>query len=61
MISMFDTWTNADHQAALQAAKNGTADKYQQTKLAEAAKQAGPRGEAAKQALAENERRFGKR
>ena len=58
---MFDTWTNADHQAALQAAKNGTADKYQQTKLAEAAKQAGPRGEAAKQALAENERRFGKR
>lgn len=48
---MFDTWTNADHQAALQAAKNGTANKYQQTKLAEAAKQAGPRGDEARKAL----------
>ena len=58
---MFDTWTNADHQAAIQDAKNGTANKYQKTKLAEAARQTGPRGEAAKQALAENEGHFGKR
>ena len=44
-------YTDADHQAALQAAKNGTADKYQQAKLAEAAKQAGARGREEARAL----------
>lgn len=45
------TYTDADHQAALQAARNGTADKHQQAKLTEAAKQAGSRGDEARRAL----------
>lgn len=45
------TYTDADHRKALQAARNGTADKYQQAKLTEAAKQAGARGREAAQAL----------
>lgn len=49
--TLMSTWTNADHQKALQAARNGTANKYQQAKLAEAAKQAGARGREAARAL----------
>ena len=48
---MFDTWTNSDHQAALQAARAGQADKRQLENLAKAAKQAGPRGDEARKAL----------
>ena len=51
MKTLMSTWTNADHQKALQAARNGTANKYQQAKLAEAAKQAGARGREAARAL----------
>lgn len=45
------SWTNQEHEAALQAARAGQADKRQQAKLAEAAKQAGPRGDEARRAL----------
>ena len=45
------SWTDKEHQAALQAARTGTADQRQQEKLAEAARQAGPRGREAARAL----------
>lgn len=45
------TYTNADHQAALQAARAGKADKRQLDKLAEAAKQAGSHDQEAARAL----------
>ena len=45
------TYTDADHQAALQAARVGQADKRQLEKLAEAARQAGARGREAARAL----------
>ncbi|MDO5343926.1 MAG: hypothetical protein Q4F02_03395 [Candidatus Saccharibacteria bacterium] len=44
-------WTNADHQAALQAARNGQATPHQEQKLQEAASQAGSRGREAARAL----------
>ena len=44
-------YTDADHQAALQAARAGQADKCQLEKLAEAAKQAGARGREAARAI----------
>lgn len=48
---MLMSWTDKDHQTALQAARAGTADRRQQDKLAEAAKQAGQRGREAARAL----------
>ncbi len=45
------SWTNQEHEAALQAARAGQADKRQLEKLAEAAKQAGARGREAARAL----------
>ena len=45
------SWTPQEHQAALQAARTGTADRRQQGKLAEATKQAGARGREAARAL----------
>ena len=44
-------YTDADHQAALQAARENKADKYQLEKLKEAASQAGSRGEEARRTL----------
>lgn len=44
-------YTNDDHKHALQAVRNGVANKEQERKVAEAAKQAGSRGEEAKRAL----------
>jgi thymidine phosphorylase len=44
-------YTNADHQAALQAARNGQATAEQERKLQEAARQAGARGREAARAL----------
>lgn len=45
------SWTDAEHKAALQAARTGQADKRQLEKLAEAASQAGARGREAERAL----------
>ena len=45
------SWTNAEHQAALDAARSGKADQRQQQKLQEAARQAGSRGKEAAEAL----------
>lgn len=45
------SWTNQEHEAALQAARTGQADQRQLEKLAEAAKQAGTRGREAAEAL----------
>ena len=45
------SWTDKEHEAALQAARVGKADKRQLEKLAEAAKQAGARGREAARAL----------
>lgn len=44
-------WTDKDHAAALQAARAGHADQRQLEKLAEAARQAGARGDEAHRAL----------
>lgn len=45
------SWTNQEHEAALQAARAGQADKRQLEKLTEAAKQTGARGREAARAL----------
>lgn len=44
-------WTEQDHQAAIQAARNGQANKQQQEGLRKAAQQAGSRGREAADAL----------
>ena len=45
------TYTDNDHRAALQAARNGQATAEQERKLQEAARQAGSRGDEARRAL----------
>lgn len=45
------SWTNQEHEAALQAARAGQADKRQLEKLKEAAGQTGARGREAARAL----------
>lgn len=45
------TYTENQHRAALTAVRNGVASKEQERKVAEAAKQAGSRGNEAKRAL----------
>lgn len=45
------SWTDQEHQAALQAARAGQASRRQLEKLAEAARQAGSRGRQAERAL----------
>ncbi len=45
------TYTDDDHRAALQAARNGQATAEQERKLQEAARQAGSRGDEARRAL----------
>lgn len=47
------TYTDADHEAALRAARNGQANAEQERKLQEAARQTGPRGREAARALEE--------
>lgn len=45
------SWTDQDHQKALQKVRDGTAGDWETFKIKEAARQAGSRGEEAKQAL----------
>ena len=47
-------YTDADHQAALQATRNGQATAEQERKLQEAARQTGSRGDEARRALQGN-------